>query len=496
MDRMACVNLPYLPLQLLLHNHPDWTGRPAAVVDHDRPQGVILWVNEQARSLRILPGMRYAAGAAISSELRAGEVSGKEIDEAVAAVGKRLRYFTPDVEPAAEEPGLFWLDASGLDRLHGPLTRWASLVDSDLEEAGYRATVVVGFSRFGTCALAKAKRGVCVLDSPEEEERAARSVPLGLLGLDAGSRDLLQKLGIRTVGDFINLPQDGIARRFGQAIARFHALASGNLRDPFRPEIPAPPAGESLYLDYPETDLERLLKAIEHLMHPLLLRLAQRGQAMSDLTLRLSFDHEKEKRTEHLRPSEPTLDAGQILELIHLRLRSAHGLKAGVSRVELEVAGAAAASEQLKLFEQRSRRDLAAANRALARVRAELGDGAVRRARLWEGHLPEGSFTWEELGTLKAPAAPGKDEGRLVRRIFPQPIPLNSSQHSEPEWTMLRPLGKARAVNSHGPFVISGGWWKKAVHRDYYFIETGSGELLWIFYDRVRRRWFLHGRVE
>jgi protein ImuB len=47
-----------------------------------------------------------------------------------------------------------------------------------------------------------------------------------------------------------------------------------------------------------------------------------------------------------------------------------------------------------------------------------------------------------------------------------------------------------------GPDVLSGGWWRRTIHRDYYFMETVRGDLLWLFYDRRRRQWFLHGRVE
>ena len=40
------------------------------------------------------------------------------------------------------------------------------------------------------------------------------------------------------------------------------------------------------------------------------------------------------------------------------------------------------------------------------------------------------------------------------------------------------------------------GWWNRPVHREYHFAETQKGELLWVYYDRSRRRWFLQGRVE
>ena len=61
---------------------------------------------------------------------------------------------------------------------------------------------------------------------------------------------------------------------------------------------------------------------------------------------------------------------------------------------------------------------------------------------------------------------------------------------------MLRGLEQGPVSQVHGPYVVSGGWWTRHVHREYHFAETRGGELLWVYYDRVRRRWFLQGRVE
>ena len=105
MDRTACVDLPAFPLQLLLQDHPDWQDAPVAVVDRDHPQGVLLWVNEHARRFRVLPGMRYAEGLSLTGQLRAAEVPQQRIAKAVSQVARRLRRFTPDVEPAAGDPG-------------------------------------------------------------------------------------------------------------------------------------------------------------------------------------------------------------------------------------------------------------------------------------------------------------------------------------------------------------------------------------------------------
>ena len=98
MDRLACVDIPELPLQLLLRRQPQWHRYAVAVVDRDKPQGRILWLNESARRRGILPGMRYAAALSLSSDLRAAEVSPGEIEHAVESVTRLLQEFTPGIE--------------------------------------------------------------------------------------------------------------------------------------------------------------------------------------------------------------------------------------------------------------------------------------------------------------------------------------------------------------------------------------------------------------
>ncbi|MCY4511362.1 MAG: DNA polymerase Y family protein, partial [Acidobacteria bacterium] len=152
---MACVDVPALPLQLLMRRHPAWAAQPAAVVDRDRPQGIVEWVNEAARRAGVLPGMSYAAGLSLAGGLRAAEVPPGDVEAGVAAIAGLLRRFTPGVEPSVAQPGVFWLDASGLQPLFVSLVDWGRGVRAHLRAAGFRGRVVVGFTRFGTYALAR-----------------------------------------------------------------------------------------------------------------------------------------------------------------------------------------------------------------------------------------------------------------------------------------------------------------------------------------------------
>jgi hypothetical protein len=47
-----------------------------------------------------------------------------------------------------------------------------------------------------------------------------------------------------------------------------------------------------------------------------------------------------------------------------------------------------------------------------------------------------------------------------------------------------------------GPHAISGRWWSDEVDREYYYMEIQSGELLWVYYDRLHDQWMLNGLVE
>lgn len=495
MVRTACIDLPALPLQLLLRRNPEWRDRPVAVVDRDHPQGVLLWVNESARHRRVLPGLRYAAARSLCRDLRAAEVPERAIRQAVRGLTARLRKFSPSVEPADEEPGVFWLDAKGLEPLFESLRDWARRIREDLLGLGFHATVVAGFDRFASYANARAKRGVVVFRTPEEENASARRVPLDRLSCPANVRDELDKLGIRTVGAFADLPVEGIEKRFGKETGRLHRMAGGALHIPLQPEHPPPPATRRLLLDHPETAVPRLLAIIERLLPPLLATLAERNELLAEIHVGFRFDRSGD-HLERVRPAAATLDARQLTELIRLRLEAVRRLPDGVTEVILAGRGVRIRAGQRNLFADRSRRDPRAAERALARIRAGLGESSVRRARLRAGHLPEGSYTWDRLDSLPRPIPRSVGPGTLVRRIYDPPRPLPSRQKHEPDGWLLRDLAQGPVIRMLGPYVVSGGWWNRSVHREYHFAETRSGDTFWIFYDRRRRRWFLHGRVE
>jgi protein ImuB len=502
--RLACVELPAFPLQLLLKLHPGWAGGPAAVVAEDKPQGSILWVNERARRDGVLPGQRYAAALSIARGLRAGEVPSAHINNATRTLAQALMKFSPEVEVSAQEAGVFWLNGAGLKRLYASLREWGAAIDDEMRAHGYQNRIAIGFTRFGTYAITRLRSGITVFNDPAEERAAAGEVPIDRLDIEPEFRDVLMKLGIDTVGALLALPPGGLRERFGPQAHRLYRMAAGELWTPLDPCMPDEPITQKWILDYPENDTTRLLFLVKQLLFPILSILARRSEALATLWLSLLPDKKPVLR-EQIRPAAATLDSAQILDLVRLRLESIE-LPAGVVEIELDAERIRATAEQLRLFKDHPARDLDTANRALARVRAEFGDEAVVKATLSDGHLPEARFTWEPLDRIESPRPDLNalndlnalsSPKVLVRRIMAKPVLLSGGPQPahEDAWLVLH--SKYGSIDKlTGPYVFAGGWWNREIQREYYFAETRRGDLLWLYFDRVRRRWFLQGWVE
>ncbi len=512
-SRWACVDVPALPLQLLLRTAPDWVRMPVAVVERDEPQGRILWVNEVARRHRVLPGRSYAEGLSLAAGLRAGVVGAREIRTAVDELATALRGLSPAVESGAGdggsgEPGVFWLDASGLERLYPSLDDWAQQLEGAVRGLGLRSSVVVGFERFNSYAIARALHGVGrgnhvrVLRDRDEERRFTDRVRLDRLHLDPKLRDALDRLGIVDVAGLRALPSGGILARFGAAAHDLHRAVRGEKVEPLVGELPEEPIVEEFEPDpeEPGMDAGGLVFLIGQRLQRIRQELARRGQSLRVLVIELRFEKAR-PRTERVAPAEPTLDVEQVLGLVKLRLESLDlvgSLEAGdaLAGFALFVDAVRATRQQLELFAEAPRRDLAVANRALARLRAEFGDETVLRAELRAAHLPEARFRFVPLANLRV--AEFDREGRfgLVRRILDRPRQL-ADQRPGPDGWLAGGLEAGPVVRTSGPWIVSGGWWAGVERtREYHYAETRSGPLLWLFFDRVRRRWFLHGTVE
>ncbi|HVT47154.1 MAG TPA: DNA polymerase Y family protein [Vicinamibacterales bacterium] len=482
MDRLACVDVPSLPLQLLLKTRSDWRAGPAAVVEADRPQAPVLYVNAAAHRAGVRIGQRYAAALAFAADLQAAPVPASVVDEGVDRIVARLRRYSPHIEPASGSPGVFWLDASGLERLYPRLEDWAEAIRADLDADTIVARVAVGTTRFGAYALARSARtGVVICADSAAERDAIEHVALGKLDFDPDVLSRLHVLGIETVGDFLQLPGRGLAARFGADVAARHRRASGVDWSPLVPVPAGDPLDRQIHLDAPIRDVGRLIFLIKRLLDAILASVARRAHAVHAIHLALVLDNRTTVR-ESVRPAAPSLDAVSLLSLVRLRFDTL-SLPAGVVTLRVGV-GTSATEPQSGHLLPRGMRDPERARRALARVRAELGETRVVSARLDDAHVPALQFTWVPCEHVPATASPRVVAARsLVRRFFPSAVPITRAE-------------AARIVRRMGPYDVSCHWWASGIARRYGFARTDDDDLWWIYTDGRAAYGWRQGCVE
>lgn len=492
MPRPACVNLPELPLQVLFRRRPQWRELPAAVVASNRPLAPIEALNRPAAALGIRRGMRYATALSLASQLRADIISQQDLAGARDEVREILSDFSPHIERCSFDPEIFWAETAGLLPLFDSRGEWADLVKVRLAERGFHANIAVGFSRFGTFAWAKRRKKVRVFESPEEEAQAGVETPLALLPFPPRILDLIESLGLRTVGEFITLPLDDIRTRLGAEARAIYRFATDSENLPLQAEPVEEHPIASLSPLAPIRSADMLEHAVFRLLADLLTRVTRRAESVRELIITLEFEGGT-RHTERITPAHPSRRVETLQRLIHLRLENLT-LSAAITRIRIEADRVEVSFKQDELFVADGGRDLTDGEKALAAVRAELGDDAVAGARLFEEHRPEEQFAFEARTTLHAPAACGaqppartgeaapRTAPPLVRRIRRPPLPI-PAPHEE------------RAAD--GPFALSGQWWRSdETNRRYSYLHLPDGRTLWVYFDGSRGTWMQQGSVD
>lgn len=533
---LAVVRLPELPLQILLRDRPEFVGRPAAVVAGEGPEAILTHISRPARRAGLRVGMTQGVARDRVPGLHTGVIADEKVQEIEANLAKGLSIVSPKVEPCTHFPATFFLDPTGMGRLFGGSSPWAASVNAYLRGRGLFGSVVVGFHRYRAYAVAGLRLGARVLETQEEELQECLGVSLHQAGLGAEACDDLAMLDVRTLGDLLALPGSELGGRFGVEVVGFRALFApeGEMQLPLQPLGFEEPTEAQFEVHPPDRDASRLTFGIKGALHPLVEKLQLRGEAVRRVHIRFELDapgrdptSTRELQPEDrevnltLEPAAATRDTAALIELLQLQMDKLQ-LAWPVESVQLRIESVRGHATPTALPGHRPARDPEAAQRALARIRAAHGPRSVVRAKIRDAHLPEGRFKWEptlelqapknvELGSNVAHEGATQPGHRLMRRLGkPTPlrsvrprgglIPSRSTSTRDPHAAGVDTIpvgpGGERVRQMYGPYRISGGWWRRETIRDYYYAETSQGALLWVFWDRSRSGWFLHGRVD
>jgi protein ImuB len=420
--------------------------------------------------------MRYSEALSLVSEVRAVTVSAQDVALARRDIMATLARWSPRIEECAFDAGTFWVAASGLTALYGSEALWGAAVRQALEEEGYRAVVVVGFTRGGTYVLARSRRRSRVVRSRASEARSMDAAPLTLFPLSRTHLRLLDRLGLRTFGAVAALPPGEVARRFGPellgSLRQLEALSSL----PVQSADPPVEWSARRRLEFAATDRSLLVAAVTELLDQGLERLRRRSRLVAEF--RLVFVLESQALVaEVLRPAQPTADRAALVRLTELRLEQTV-FAVGVVEIRAAFADVELPPGAWELFEAVPERDERRGAEALALIRARWGNGAVVRPVPQDDHVPELSFRWEEVDALVRPAPQAGAPQAAVRRVLREAA-----------------AGQGAGQRLGGPYRLRSVGRGRLVDREYWFLKNRR-EVEWVFHDNVTGRSFLEGVVD
>jgi protein ImuB len=484
-----CLHLPCLPLEVYTRANcapdGDVSRSPALVVSEGQGRAQhVLMANVAAAQCGIRSGMSLAAAHALSANLtvcaRDATAERQVLDRLAAWAGQ----FTSHVSVVS--PPSLLLEIEGSLRLFGGLEALRHVLRVGMAELGFTAVFSIAPTPLAARWLARAGDEKPIVDLPALTGRLFE-LPLGYLDFSESQYRQLHDMGLKTLGDCMRLPRDGLARRFGDSFITAIDRAFGRLPDPHAPFVAPPVYAAQLTLPGGVDSVGQLLFPLHRLLLELHGLLTARVAGVQELVLWLKHPHAPVTRIE-LGMARPTRDVKHLTELFRERFGKIR-LPEQVEELSLSAPRLLPLAAKDRDFFIQKNGSAETANELFERLRARLGNDAVRGLAVLAEHRPERAWRYKELAE---PAAQNV-------------VALPEVSAERPLWLLFEPM---RLETRDGRPVLDGvlqlepdrerietGWWDgNDIRRDYFIARDASGARLWIYRDLgAEQRWWLHG---
>ena len=396
--------------------------------------------------------------------------------------------------------------------------------------AGLGLTARVAIAPTAGAAWALARFGGATRYSPSPARGEGLDVlltPLSVaaLRLSPASTQVLERLGLKTIGALAKVPRRSLARRFREADNPLDALDRilGRRPEPLSATPAEPPPRATFRLAEPVADPAVMGDALARMAEPLCGELAMRRLGARRVAF-LAYRVDGEVGEVEAETALPTRDPAHLMRLLgeHVgTLDPGFGFD-GFALVGRWCEPLDSAQDAL-IGEPPRELQLA---RLIDRLTVRLGANRVRRPAPYASHLPERASGWVgAVGSLPLPRAGGVRGGNVGDRGHALPPTPSRSREGEQRPQRLLDQPEAIAViyatpegmprrfiwrrgvhdisRVEGPERIAPEWWRQPGGtrlRDYYRVEDEAGRRFWIYREGIvgdgrggAPSWFLHG---
>jgi protein ImuB len=511
-----------------LGNRQSAIDNPLVLVHTIANRQDVVAVSDEAHRHGIRVGMTLAQARALCAQVEHLEHEPHRDLVALEALGRWMMRFSPLVTPVystgfqpvpgnshglkAHATGIF-LDLTGCEQVFHGLENLIAQISASLRRFRLRAHLAVAPNPGAAWAIAFAHSrqagpsspSPCPIIEPSNIARTLENLPPIALRISPETAQMLQHLGIATIGQLMKLPRSSLPARFGDELLLRVDQALGNVPEPLVPLEHVAPIEARMDFDGAVDSLEAIWIVFKRLITQIVPELLRRGHGARELTVEF-FRPYAVTLHKTIQLSRPSRDPGNLFNLLRCAMETLEtdvgflGIKLTVSRSQR------VADEQIQLLEHEEFIAETELDHLIERLRIRLGDGVIAQPTLVESYVPERAYSWHGFSTRAEQSTRVKNSCYVeaIRPLHllttPQPIGVivTPSHDRDGRPVSFTWRGQVqRIIHSTGPERIAGQWWRgHHKTRDYFDIEDPDGRRLWIFRVMETGRWFVHGEFE
>lgn len=487
--RVVSVWLPRLATDRLCRTRPAWRDAPLITATSGTNRRVVA-VSRAAQAQGLRPGMPLAEGLAQVPDAVIAPHDPDGDHRLLAVLAERCGLYSPWT--ATDGASGLWLDVAGCAHLLGGETALLEQLTAKLRGLGLATRAALAATP--GAAWAWARFGDSKAPILEEVVDLA-SLPLAALRLAPRCVADLSGLGLRRIGDLLELPRPQVALRFGREVLWRLDQALGHEAEPLSPIRPVAPHRAHMGFAEPIATAEAIAEALRRLLADLCPHLDRDGLGVREMEFTL-FRVDGTVARAAIGTSAPVRAPAHLFRLFRDKLRE---IRPGFG---IEAAHLDATATQPQPADQTDL-DGPAGDADLSRLLDALGNrlGPQRLMRLVPrpSHVPERCVQRRPV----ADPPPGTDwpAGRYPIRLLEHPEPIEAmAPIPDAPPLRFRWQGSVHQVTrADGPERIAAEWWHEdAEERDYYRVEDSQGLRFWLYrrghYGQPEPpRWYLHG---
>jgi protein ImuB len=506
---MVCVWLPRFQTGRIERKERGGKARPEAlaIIASGKGGNRLVAVNAKAEAAGLRPGMLLTEAAAMEPGLRAVRQDKRGEAADLKRLGLWCRLYAPWT--GMDAPDGLWIDMTGGTHLFGGEERLLHALERRFNQAGFALRAAIAGTHSAAWAMARfAKAPLSIVPAGAERECLA-PLPVRALRIAGDDASLLDRLGLKTIGEFYALPRAALRARFGAGLAARLDQALGRSGEAKSMLAYEPAYSHRLAFSEPVECLDTIRKAASLLIERMAAQLQGDGKGARRFTFAL-FDTQGGCTDVTLALARPSGDARHLKRLMNERLTALEGgfgenlafdaAALFASRVETITASQTgfASGHAARQDEEQAFAGL------LDRLTARLGQGAVRRFDFHESHIPErASVSAKVLDKPAPPCRPAANARPFLLLPRAEPVRVIAELPDYPPRLFVWRRARHRIVKAEGPERIAPEWWRPREERtrlrDYYSVEDEEGRRFWLYREGLYTgeaetpRWFLHG---